>query len=61
MDRMSALTEFELAAARRREVVREDRMDVRHARREVEQLDGRRNWLAAIVAAAVARTPLARG
>ena len=61
MERMSALTEFELAAARRREVVREDRMDVRHARREVEQLDGRRNWLAATVTAAVARTPLARG
>ena len=61
MERMSALTELEVAAARRREVVREDRTDVRHARREVEQLDGRRNWLAAAVTAAVARTPLARG
>ena len=57
-----ALTELELAAARRREVVTEDRMDVRHARREMERSDERREQgrLSGVLAAAVARSPLAR-
>jgi len=61
MGRM-ALTELELAAARRREVVTEDRMDVRRARRKMERSDGRREhgWLSGALASAVARSPLAR-
>ena len=57
-----ALTELELAAARRREVVAEDRLDVRRSRREKERSDGRREhgWLFGALAAAVARSPLAR-
>ena len=57
-----ALTELELAAARRREVVTEDRMDVRRARHEMERSGGRRahGWLTGTLAAAVARSPLAR-
>ena len=58
-----ALTEIELAAARRREVVTEDRMDVRRAPYEMERSDGRRaqGWLSGALAAVVARSPLARG
>jgi hypothetical protein len=58
----TALTELELAAARRREVVAEDRMSVRRARRELERSDERRDhgWLSGALAAAVARSPLAR-
>jgi hypothetical protein len=40
MRQMDALTELELAAARRREVMLEDRVDVR-AHRKVERPDGR--------------------
>jgi len=60
MGQMDAVTELELAAARRREVVSDERGDVLRARRHAE-LDGRRNlaWLATI-AAAMARSPLSR-
>ncbi len=42
MRQMDALTELELAAARRREVMLEDRVDVR-AHRKVERADRRRD------------------
>jgi len=63
MGQMDAVTELEVAAARRREIVSEERGDVLRARRQAEQLDDRRSlaWLATAVSAAVARTPLARG
>lgn len=56
-----ALTELELAAARRREVVRED-MNVRLARHDPGRPGGRRphGWLTGVLGAAVARSPLAR-
>ncbi len=57
-----AVTDLELAAARRREVITEDRIGVRRARLETARPDGRREhgWLSGALAAAVARSPLAR-
>jgi hypothetical protein len=62
MGQMDAVTELELAGVRRREVVLQARGDVVRARRQVEHA-GRMNLtqLATAVAAAVLRTPLARG